>query len=133
MGWRQEARSAVRRFPSLWQKEKDLHAGKVTPNYTGMPSAQTASRTTELIALKQLPPYEQKQLEAVRGALEALENQYPATVQIRKDLIKLLYWRRSHTLEGAAYVLHIAEPTARQYDRQFIERVSTLLQNYKNI
>jgi len=127
MGWRQEARSAIRHYPSLLQKEKEIHAGKVTPNYTGMPSSTSASRTTELIALKQLPPYEQKQLEAVRGALEAIELQYPATVQIRTDLIKMLYWRKSHTLEGAAFKLHIAEPTARQYDRQFIERVSTLL------
>ena len=133
MGWRAEARSAIRRYPSLLQKENMIHAGKVTPNYTGMPSATSTSRTTELIALRQLPPYEQKQLEAVRGALEAIELQYPATFQIRKDLIRMLYWSKSHTIEGAAFRLHIAEPTARQYDRQFTERVSTLLQNLKNI
>ena len=128
MGWRVEAKRAIKHYPVLLQKDREIHAGSVTPNYSGMPSAHSASRTTELIALKQLPPYEQKQLDAVRGALEAIKLQYPATFDIRQGLIEALYWKRTHTIEGAALKLHIAESTARLYDRQFTERVSTLLQ-----
>lgn len=121
-GWRSRAKAAIRRYPELCRAERDLHAGKVTPAYSGMPMGGEATRTTELIAMRQLPRNEQRDLDAVRATLETIDRQYK-NADMRRSMIDIVYWRRTHTIDGAAIILHISPSTAHLWDRDLIKLV----------
>ena len=42
----------------------------------------------------------------------------------RLQLVKMIYWKRSHTIEGAANVLHISPRTAHRWRHAFIYAVA---------
>ena len=121
-GWRSRAKNALRRYPELCRAERDLRSGKVTPAYSGMPMGGEASRTTEIIAMRQLPRNEQRDLDAVRATLETINRQYK-NADLRISLIDIVYWRRTHTVDGAAMRLHISSSTAHLWDRDLIKLV----------
>lgn len=119
--WRARARSAIRRYPELLRAEADLHAAKTTPAYTGMPGGSEASRTTELLAIRELSPHDQRDLDAVRLALDTIKRYRNA--DLRYKLIEICYWRNTHTVDGAAMIIHVSPRTAHEWDRGFIELV----------
>ena len=119
--WRARARAAIRRYPQLLRAEADLHAAKTTPAYTGMPGGGETSRTTELLALRELPPHDQRDLNAVRLALDTIKRY--RNYDLRYKLIEICYWRQTHTVDGAAMIIHVAPRTAHEWDRGFIELV----------
>ena len=43
--------------------------------------------------------------------------------QERIKLITLVFWKRTHTLQGAAMAVHVSERTAQEWHRQFIRLV----------
>ena len=64
----------------------------------------------------------QREKEAVKAAVEAtgqLENGSD-----RLMVVDLVFWRRTHTLEGAAMQVHVSLRTAQEYHRQFIRLVA---------
>jgi len=119
--WRTRARAAIRRYPELLQAEADLRAGKTTPAYTGMPGGGEASRTTELLAIRELPKDAQRDLDAVRMALDTIKRYRNADLRLK--MIDMCYWRKTHTVDGAAMVLHVSQDTAHLWDRGIIELV----------
>lgn len=116
--WRPKARNVVRRYPALIQRESELRSGKITPSYNGMPSGKTASRTTELLAIRELPEQDRIDLNAVRQALITLKRY--KTANERYEIIKMVYWQKTHTIDGAALCVHVSSDTARLWDREFI-------------
>ena len=119
--WRAMARRAIRKYPELLRAEADIREGKITPAYSGMPSSASASSTTEVLAMKELPRDAQRDLNAVRQALDTIRRY--RTADLRRGLIELVYWRQTHTVDGAGMVLHISQDTAHKYDREFVEMV----------
>lgn len=119
--WRARARAAIKRYPELLQAEADLRAGKVTPAYSGIPGGGSASRMTELLAMRELPKDAQRDLDAVRLALDTIKRYRNADLRYR--LIEISYWRRTHSIDGAAMLIHVAPRTAHEWDRGFIELV----------
>ena len=120
--WRSRARAAVRRYPELIQAEADLRAGKITMTYNGMPSSPEAARKTEILALRELPLNDRRDLEAVRTALRVIERQNK-NADLRYKLIDIVYWKRSHSVEGAAMKIHVSQDTAREWDQELIKLV----------
>ena len=88
------------------------------PNYNGMPGSSEATRKTEILALRELPPNDRRDLDAVRMALQTIQRYRNA--DDRYMVIDLVYWRRSHTIEGAALKVHISPERAGEWDRDFI-------------
>lgn len=91
MSWRDEAKAAIRRYPQHVSDDKELKAISITAAYTGSRGSHEASRTTELAALKQLPPDEQRELDAVDLAIRVTEARY-YNAPARMRLIRLMYW-----------------------------------------
>lgn len=112
----------IRRYPALKEQFADLHSAKLTADYSGMPKSREASRTTENIAIRELPTNKQREYEAVRRAIETTER-YP-NGQDRLKIIKLVLWDRSHTLEGAALTVPCSIATAKRYHGAFIMLVA---------
>ena len=121
-GWRSRAKNAIRRYPELCRAEKEIHSGKVTLAYSGMPMGGDTSRTTELIAMRQLPRNDQRDLDAVRATLDTIHRQCK-NANLRLKMVDIVYWRRTHSVDGASMILHIAPSTAHSWDRELIKLV----------
>lgn len=125
MGWRAETRAVIREYPRLKRAEAELKMQSLTPSLTGMPGGTEVSRTTENVAIRTLPPKQQRKLDAVRYAIETTTRYRNGELRIR--LIDLIYWRKTHTLTGAAMKIHVAEITAKNWHNDFVELVDAYM------
>ena len=119
--WWGHARAIIRGYPELVREYEDLHQQKVTPSYTGMPGSSDGGRTTEEIALRQLPACLQKEYDAVTMAIE--KTRMMPSGDERIQLISLAYWEKSIKLEDAAFRLHIHAQTAKNWHGDFVRLV----------
>lgn len=121
--WWTYVKGMIRRYPQLKARLADLHTASGTPKYDGMPRSHNASRTTESIAIRELPTVEQREYESVRRATETTERY--GNGRDRLKVIKLVLWDRSHTLEGAALMIPCSYKTARKWHGEFIRLVAS--------
>lgn len=124
MGWRKDARGVVRRYPQHRRELEDIRSGSVTQNYSGMPGAGSASRTTEDVALRTLPRDAQTEYDAVDFAIRTTIANYPRDHQDRLEVIRLLYWNADKlTIEGAAMRIPCSVQTAKGWNSSFLALV----------
>ena len=121
-GWWSYAKYMIRQYPALKARLEELQSQSVTANMSGMPHGGGVSDPTADAATRELPPEKQRELEAVRGAVESTLA-HKGTGRERLELIRLVYWANTHTLEGAALKLHISYWTAQRWNGDFIETV----------
>lgn len=120
--WWGHVKSVIRRYPHLCQKAADLHSVRITPSYEGLPGGGSRSDKTANAALRQLPDLERIELEAVQAAIHTTEAMPDG--RRRMELLRLYYWRRSHTLFGAATKVGVSERTAKRWNGEFVEAVA---------
>lgn len=125
MGWRSDTRRVIRQYPELRRREASLHDPTITPLYSPLPAPGNASRMTETLALRELPPQEQRELAAVSSAVSTTMRYRNGTLRVR--LIDMVYWERACSLEGAAIRLHVSIDTAKKWHTAFIELVDAYL------
>ena len=107
----------IRDYPARLLEYKELHKQNITADLSGMPRGGGASRTTEGIALRQLPPQEQREYEAVHKAIAKTRSRKDG--KLRMDVVRLCFWK-GHTIQSAAIMSNTSETTARRYRWQFI-------------
>ena len=64
-----------------------------------------------------------RETEAVRAAIAITIEAY-ADGELRVELIDSMYWKRTHTMEGAAQKLNVSYRTARRWHVEFIKQVA---------
>lgn len=69
-----------------------------------------------------LPAVKQRELNAVRDAIASTQSL--ASGKERLALIDMMYWKKSHTMDGACMDIHIAQATAKRYHGAFIYAVA---------
>ncbi len=119
--WWGHAKSIIRGYPELKQQYDDLHRQKMAQNYSGMPSGSGSGRALEDIAIRELPLCKQRQYDAVTKAIESTRR-----LPYGKDclrLIDLVFFKKTHTLTGAALKLNISYSTAQNWHGEFIRTV----------
>lgn len=121
-GWWPYVKSMVRRYPALKEAQDELLKQKTTAIYSWVRGAPTVGRPVERSATRSMGKTMQKEFEAVRGAVEALKGMPDGDRRI--GLIDLVYWRKSHTLQGAAIKFHISFATAKRWHVDFINLVA---------
>lgn len=112
----------IRDYPKRKERYEYMHAPVVTAKYGEHISGAGATRATETVALRQLPPIEQREYEAVRRAV--LETERAPGGDLRMKLIKLVYWDKTHRLYGAAIECRIEEATSKRWNGDFIRVVA---------
>ena len=126
MSWRTEARAALRNYPKAKRKQNETGEQQITPNYSGQPGSHTARRTTEDIALRvKLTPYEENVISAVEFMMK-MQCAYP-NAEERMRMIRLVYFKRTHTLEGAAMECHYADRTVKRWNNEILTAVYVAL------
>ena len=101
--WWSYAKGMIRRYPEL-QRE---FAGRETPEDVWT-----------------LPATRQREFEAVRRAVAATRAEPDGEWKL--ELVRLVFWAQSHTLDGAALRVHVSHRTAVRWHSAFIYRVAAL-------
>ncbi len=120
--WWGYVKNVIRAYPGLKREYEALHEQAVTANVSGMPGGGGASRGTENIAIRELPYTRQREYEAVRRAVEYTKQ--IAAGADRLALVDMVFWKKSHTLSGAAYKLNLSYTTAQRYHGEFVIAVA---------
>lgn len=120
--WWSYVKNIVRDYPYYKAELDRIKACSITPNYNTTGGGSSTSRKTETIALRELPEKEQKKYESVKEALQQTSRKTNGKWRCR--MIELVYFRKSHTLQGAALECHISYATARLWHREFIYLVA---------
>ena len=121
--WWGYVKNIIRQYPALKQEYDSLHEQSVTSSITGMPGSRASSRGTEDVAIRELPYTKQREYEAVRRAVETTKRKTSAHDRLK--VIDLVFWKRSHTLDGAAITIPCSYMTARRYHAEFIMLVAS--------
>ncbi len=120
--WWGYVKNIIRAYPGLKREYESLHEQSITANMSGMPGGGGISRGTENIALKELPLPKQSEYDAVRKAILVTERM--RTGEDRLKLMDLVFWKNSHTLQGAAMAVNVSYDTAIDYHGDFIMTVA---------
>ena len=120
-GWWSYAKFLTRTYPALKQEYDALHAQRVTADTTRIPGSVSVSRSVESTVLRQLPPARQADYDAVTKAIE--RTKLLRTGPERLKLIDMVFWKKSHSLDGAAYALGYSDSSAKRFHRDFLQLV----------
>lgn len=120
--WWGYVKGMIRRYPQLTAALELLKEPSSTPNYEQIGHGYGVSKPTELAALKELPRSSMKEWEAVDAAIKS--TRYAADGEEKLQMIDLVYWHKTHTLEGASQVLHRSWRTVAQWHGDFIREVA---------
>lgn len=119
--WWGYARNMVKRYPELKEEYNERKEQRITRNFESTIKGTEASRSTENVALRQLPPSKQAEYDAVTKAIEKTKEKNNG--EIRLLLIDMVFWKQSHTLDGAAYKIGYSYDMARKYQQEFLRLV----------
>lgn len=120
--WWGFAKNMIRDFPSVEEAWNDIHAQSITANMSGMPRGGGARRTVETVAMRQLPPEDQKLYDAV--TLAKAHTMLLPNGSERMKLIRLMYWSRKNiTAKAAAVHIPVSEVTAKRWHGDFVRMV----------
>lgn len=76
----------------------------------------------ELNNAEQLSPREQEEREAVKTAIADIGRQRDGADVLK--IVEMVDWGKTHTLDGAAFRLHMSGPTARRRRDRFVRAVA---------
>jgi hypothetical protein len=108
----------IRNYPVLEEAERELHMPSMSQSLTGLPSAHSNNSVVESLAIKELPKIQQREYKAVYKAIKATELLIDG--KERLNLINMVFWDQTYTLQGAALKCNICDRTARQWHTDFI-------------
>lgn len=120
--WWGYIRNVIRAYPELKKEYEELHQQSITANTSGMRGGNGVSRGTENVALRELPRTKQKEYDAVSRAIE-ITRRMPNGTQ-RLQIIEFVYWKRTHTVEGAAMKAGYSVDRGKQLHGEFVRLVA---------
>ena len=116
--WWGYVKACIRAYPDLKARAMELRQTPTTPRYGGSGGSGGPSDPVSAAALRTLPPQEQREYDAIQAAIrETAMMQDGAT---RLAMIELVFWRQSHTLQGAAMQTHLSYRSAQRRQNAFI-------------
>ncbi len=121
MSWRSEARAALRLYPKLKRRQGENEM-QITPVYGGAAVQHSASRTTEDVALRStLSEREENIISAVEFML-TMQRRYSNSAQ-RLRMIELVYFKHTHTIDGAADIVHYSPDALWRWNGEILTAV----------
>ena len=120
--WWGYIRGVIRAYPDLKKEYEEMHRQALTAGISGMPGSGGVSRKTEDISVRELPYTKQREYEAVRRAIETTKAMQNGTQRLR--IIEMVYWKRSHTVEGASMRVGYSPDRGKQLHGEFIRLVA---------
>ena len=113
----------LRAYPAMKRAPADKHRASVTVHYNAAGGSSGPSRTTENTALRELDPARQREYEAVCKAIRKTSRSRDGLGHWRNEIIRLIYFTKTHNLHGAAQRCHVSYRTAQRWQRDFFDLV----------
>lgn len=124
--WWGYVKRVIYAYPALKRKLESTGETPCVPAYGGAGGrAGKVSRPVETAVVERLTEKEQRRYDAVHMALEETERMRDGRDRLR--VIDMVYFRRSHTLYGAALAVPVSEITAKRWNRKFVAMVGEKL------
>lgn len=121
--WWSNVTRMVRNYPARKAEYEALHQQSLVAETSGMPRGGGASRTTENIALRQMPPMKQQEYDAVNRAVEI--TRLLPNGELRLELIRRMYWQgKKLRIEDVVSGIGIAQATGWRWHAAFIRVVA---------
>ena len=120
--WWSYVKAVIRYYPKHRRDLEEAQSTSVVASYSGTPHTGGASNPTARAAMRHLSRDAQREYEAVLRAIQqtmALPNG-----ELRLKIIKLVYWDRSHTVDGAGLAVGYQSRQARKINGDFIKLVA---------
>lgn len=122
--WWEYTKRIIRSYPALCRKAESVGDIPCTPAY-GASGGHSGGSPVERAVVDRLTDKEQRRYDAVRAAIS--ETEVMKHGRQRMELIDRVYWKRSHTLYGAAMCAPVSERTAHTWNAEFIRLVEKYL------
>ena len=121
--WWGYVRRVLYEYPRMRAQLDEMQAGatSTTAGYGAVAAHSAPGRPVERAAIVTLPATEQRELEAVEAAVRETRQLRDGETRLR--IIDMVFWRRSHTLSGAAMAENVNYWTAQKKANQFIRMV----------
>lgn len=119
--WWQYARKVMFAYPGLLERRNAIQTAIPTSKTGAVVQGGRAERPTENNAMRELSPQEERELQAVLAAIDMTRILPHGDLHV--ELIRLVFWKSTHTLRGAASVVGIEYVTACKWQQQFIVAV----------
>lgn len=116
--WWGYVKAIIRSYPQHKDNLKALREQSITVTYNAIGHGSEAHRAIEDVALRELPQAEMKEYSAVDKAIQATL-QYKDGSE-RLQLIDMVFFKKTHTLQGAAIACNISYGTAKNWHNRFI-------------
>lgn len=120
--WWGFVRRMIRDYRGLKAAWEELHCQSMTANMSSAPSGGGTGRAVESIAMRELPPDDQKAYDAVTRAIK-ITALLPDGAE-RLGLIGYIYWcQDEHQVKDASLQAHVSVPTAKRWHGDFVRLV----------
>lgn len=121
--WWSYVKGMIRRYPELCARQEELRRTPLSPDLNGLPHGNgKISDPVADAALRELPKINQREMEAVRKAID--ETKKLDTGEERLRMIRLVFWDKTHTLDGVAMKMNRCKRTIVQWHIDFINTVA---------
>ena len=121
--WWNYVKNVIRGYPEDKRALDELRKGRTTQNYNANGGGTSGpGRATECVAMRELPPKRQSEMDAVERALSRTKRRRNGALRLK--VIELVFFAKSHTLQGAALKCYVSYDTARQWHKEFIYTVA---------
>lgn len=123
--WWEYTKCIIRSYPALRRQAESVGDMPCTPAYGASGGHSGGGSPVERAVVDRLTDKEQRRYDAVRQAIA--ETECMKHGRQRMELIDRVYWKRSHTLYGAAMCVPVSERTAHTWNAEFIRLVEKYL------
>ena len=123
--WWEYTKPSIRSYPALRRTAENVGDMPCTPAYGASGGHSSGGSPVERAVVDRLTDKEQRRYDAVRAAIS--ETEVMKHSRQRMELIDRVYWKRSHTLYGAAMCVPVSERTAHTWNAEFIRLVEKYL------
>lgn len=123
--WWEYTKRIIRSYPALCRKAESVGDIPCTPAYGASGGHSSGGSPVECAVVDRLTDKEQRRYDAVRAAIS--ETEVMKHGRQRMELIDRVYWKRSHTLYGAAMCVPVSERTAKMWNAEFVRTVEKYL------
>ena len=124
--WRPYVINALRDYYAYRDIVKQAQTQRITAQFNKGRGGGNVSRTTELVALRTgLTPQQQIEYDAIERAVRNTRNGPDGKIRVK--VVEMVYFRSTHTIEGAAQQVHVSYNTAWKWTDGFIRQTAKYL------
>ncbi len=119
--WWGYCKGMIKRYPMLAAEREALKDPNMIADYSGQPRGGSPGNPTAQGACRTLSGIKEREYQAVADAITITARKRDG--KERLVLVDMMFWARSHTLEGVARELHVSYATARRWHSDFVRTV----------